>query len=231
MNCQYCEKECKNKNSLVQHEIRCKSNNNKIEVVSNFINYNQKVKLGEINRDYTNQFTKAEKLGIEKPKMSIETKNKISKKAREQVWTKERREHHSKIMTETAIKYPDSYSCNNVCGRTKLYETIDSSGNTTKVNGGWERTLSEYLSKLDIKWTNSITEEFYYEWNGRIRRYYPDFYLPEYDFYIEVKGYERDRDLVKWKCKINEKLLVIKANEIKQIRKNEYNIFKYIKVS
>ena len=31
MNCQYCGKECKNKNSLSQHEIRCKLNPNKIE--------------------------------------------------------------------------------------------------------------------------------------------------------------------------------------------------------
>ena len=31
MNCKYCGKECKNKNSLVQHEIRCKLNPNKID--------------------------------------------------------------------------------------------------------------------------------------------------------------------------------------------------------
>ena len=30
MNCQYCNKECKNKNSLTQHEIRCNKNPNKI---------------------------------------------------------------------------------------------------------------------------------------------------------------------------------------------------------
>jgi hypothetical protein len=231
MNCQYCEKECKNKNSLVQHEIRCKFNSNKIEVKSNFILYNEKVKSGEIEREYTNQFTKAEKLGLEKPKMSAETKEKISKKSKEYIWTKERKEQHSKIMIKTAIKYPDSYSCYNVCGRTKLYDTIDSLGKKTKVNGGWERTLSEYLNENNINWTNKIDEEFYYEWGGKTRRYYPDFYLPDYDFYIEVKGYERDRDLEKWKCKIGEKLLVIKANEIKQIRKSEYNIFKYIMVS
>lgn len=230
MNCQYCEKECKNKNSLVQHEIRCKSNINKIDVKSNFINYNDKVKLGEIEREYTNQFTKAEKLGLEKPKVSSETKDKLSKKAKDHVWTKERREQHSKIMIETAIKNPSSYSCNNVCGRTKLHDTIDSLGEKTKVNGGWERTLSEYLNENNIKWTNKIDEELYYEWNGKIRRYYPDFYLIDYDFYIEVKGYERDRDLEKYK-RLGQKLLVIKANEIKQIRKGEYNIFKYIMVS
>jgi hypothetical protein len=228
MNCQYCEKECKNKNSLAQHEIRCKFNSNKIEVKSNFILYNEKVKSGEIKVEYTNHFTKAEKLGLEKPKMSVETKEKISKKSKGYIWTKERRKQHSEIMIETAIRYPDSYSCNNVCGRTKLYDTIDSLGRKTKVNGGWERTLSEYLTENNINWTNKIDEEFYYEWAGKIRRYYPDFYLLDYDFYIEVKGYERDRDLEKWKCKVGEKLLVIKANEIKQIRKSEYDIFKYI---
>ena len=39
--CKYCNKECKNKNSLAQHEIRCKDNPNKIQVISNFIAYNK----------------------------------------------------------------------------------------------------------------------------------------------------------------------------------------------
>ena len=37
--CKFCGKECKNKNSLVQHEIRCKENPNKINAcISNFNN-------------------------------------------------------------------------------------------------------------------------------------------------------------------------------------------------
>ena len=51
------------------------------------------------------------------------------------------------------------------------------------------------LNENNINWTNKIDEEFYYEWGGKVRRYYPDFYLPDYDFYIEVKGYERDRKM------------------------------------
>ena len=39
LNCKYCGKECKNKNSLVQHEIRCKENPNKIE--SSFVKFNR----------------------------------------------------------------------------------------------------------------------------------------------------------------------------------------------
>ena len=36
--CKYCGKVCKNKNSLVQHEIRCKENPNR-KAYDNFPNY------------------------------------------------------------------------------------------------------------------------------------------------------------------------------------------------
>ena len=38
--CKFCGKECKNKNSLVQHEIRCKLNPQRINVI--FSNFNQR---------------------------------------------------------------------------------------------------------------------------------------------------------------------------------------------
>ena len=44
MNCQYCGKECKNKNSLAQHEIRCNNNPNKINSGNNG-NYPKHTKL------------------------------------------------------------------------------------------------------------------------------------------------------------------------------------------
>jgi hypothetical protein len=51
--------------------------------------------------------------------------------------------------------------------------------------------------------------------------------LPKIDAYIEVKGYERDRDREKWKCVDN--LIIIKKEEIEQIRKGAYEIpIKYL---
>ena len=44
MKCQYCGKECKNKNSLAQHEIRCNNNPNKIKSGNNG-NYPKHTKL------------------------------------------------------------------------------------------------------------------------------------------------------------------------------------------
>ena len=65
LNCKFCDRECKNNNSLVQHQIRCNKNDNKIEVKSNFIEYNKKIKNNEITKEYTNQFIKFIELPID----------------------------------------------------------------------------------------------------------------------------------------------------------------------
>ena len=63
--CKYCGRECKNKNSLTQHEIRCKSNPDHIECFGNKSNmpkhierfYNSNVKLRDGSCiDITNRY-------------------------------------------------------------------------------------------------------------------------------------------------------------------------------
>lgn len=71
---------------------------------------------------------------------------------------------------------------------------------------------------MEIKWTNKISEKIYYIWENKKRIYYPDFYLPEFDIYIEVKGYERPRDLAKWEV-IKNKLIIFKKNDINIIKR------------
>jgi len=44
-----------------------------------------------------------------------------------------------------------------------------------------------------------------------------DFYIESKNVYVEVKGYETDRDRSKW-LQFPEKLCIIKEKEIKQIR-------------
>ena len=180
---------------------------------SNFIKYNEKLKNGELIKENTNHHTKAKNLGLPKPEISEETRKKISIAGKNQKWDLERRKKHSDIMIKTTILYPDSYSSNNVCGRTKLIETIDSFNNKTNLNGNWEYLVSLLLNELEIKWTNKISEKIYYIWENKKRIYYPDFYLPEFDIYIEVKGYERPRDLVKWEV-IKNRLIIFKKNDI-----------------
>lgn len=218
--CQYCNKECKNTNSLKQHEIRCKSNPNAIKITSNFIKYNEKVKNREITKKFSNQHSKAKELGY-RIEVSKETREKIGNKSRGVKWSEERKKEHSLIMSKIASENPDSYSSNNVSGRVKMYSVINTQGEIVNVKGSWELLVAEYLNINNIKWTNIINEEIYYEWNNQTRRYYPDFYLIEYDIYIEVKGYERDRDLAKWQT-LKNRLLILKKDEINLIRNNNF---------
>ena len=60
--------------------------------------------------------------------------------------------------------------------------------------------------------------------NNSEHLYFPDFYVKDLDLYIEVKGYETERDKVKWNTCKNKgiKLLVLKKNEIYQIKNNNF---------
>lgn len=53
-----------------------------------------------------------------------------------------------------------------------------------------------------------------------VHLYFPDFYLSDYDIYIEVKGYKRERDICKWNAVKN--LLVITKLEMKHINDNDF---------
>ena len=217
LKCKYCSSERKNANSLRNHERLCKENPNRQIVSLNLKEYNTKIQSGEITKVHTNQYTKAEALGLAKPEVSIETRQKLSAAGKRRIWTEEDRNRQSKSMQRAVEKYPESYSASNVCGRTKL---IQYKGYT--LNGKWELEVAKWLDNCNIVWTNIIRQEIFYEWQNRQHRYFPDFYLPEKDLYIEVKGYERDRDRCKWSVVSN--LLVIKAKEIQQIQKGLYRL-------
>lgn len=212
--CTYCGKECKNKNSLTQHEIRCKENENRIDL-SYITKGHSKGHKG------TNHFIKAKELGLDKPVVSICTRNKISLASKNRKHTKETKEKISKSIRKVILEHPESYCSSNVNGRAKhcIYKSI-------KLDSSWELIVAKYLDSLNINWIKNINS-FNYIWNGKQHKYFPDFYLVDYNYYVEVKGYERKRDICKYDSVDN--LIIIKANEIKQIQNNTYNIFNKIK--
>jgi hypothetical protein len=216
MICKFCNKLCKNANSHRNHERLCKLNPDRQYIKSaGFAKYNEQLNLGE--RTGTNQYIKAKEMGIPKPIVSQETRNKISnssKIAAKNYWNDKTRKQRSDIMKRVVRENPDSYSSKNVCGRTKkiIY-------NGFELNGSWELIVAKWLDDNNINWTNKITP-FTYIWNGNDHLYFPDFYLPDYDRYIEVKGYERERDRHKWKVVPN--LVIIKQKEIKLIKQDLY---------
>ena len=215
MNCKYC-KEAKNIFGLKNHESYCK------------MNPERKSKAGENNPMFgkksnaSNQYIKSKKMGLPSPLLGQETRKKISDSKKGEKWTLERKKKHSEKMKKTVLKNPSSYSANNISGRTKIFEYRG-----FKLKGKWELDVAKWLDSRKIEWTNKITKPFEYFWIGETHYYFPDFYLPKINAYIEVKGYERDRDKQKWKCVDN--LIIIKKEEIEQIRKGVYEIpIKYL---
>ena len=56
---------------------------------------------------------------------------------------------------------------------------------------------------------------FSYEYD-KIRQYTPDFYLPNIDCYVEVKGWKREKDEAKWKS-FPEKLLILSGTDLQNL--------------
>jgi hypothetical protein len=218
MNCKFCGTEKKNLNSLVNHERLCKSNPNRQET------YTEKCKKGGIRPAFYDLPEYKEKMRLAGIKgrnalplnLPEETKNKISKKLKVLNNTPEYKKEQSARMKEVVKNNPNSYSKKNVSGRVK---NIEYEGYIFK--GSWELEVGKFLLKNNIKFEQPENPIPYF-WNNDWHLYFPDFYLPAYDKFIEVKGFERDRDLAKWAVMKN--LIVIKYKEIKLIKEDKFNI-------
>lgn len=164
-----------------------------------------------------NQWTKAKETGIpyvlsdsaRKKLSESTTRNNIKK------WSSaDNRLKQSISMKKAVENHPDSYTSSNR-GRTKQIIF-----NGIKFQGKWELEFYNYCIEQGIEIQRS-NEWFEYEWKGT-RKYFPDFYLPGKDLYIEVKGYETDRDRAKWSV-FPKKLKVVRKEDIIAIRKNNWD--------
>lgn len=77
----------------------------------------------------------------------------------------------------------------------------------------WERELAELLTSLGITYKFEPTRYFY---KSHKDSYLPDFYLPEYNTYIEVKGYYDKRSQKR-------------CNLFRKYQGNQYGFFLYMK--
>lgn len=168
----------------------------------------------------SNQYIKAKNLGLPAPKLSEKTRKALSDasiKHNSEYWTQEHREKHSDTMLQAVKDNPNSYNYDNVCRRVERF-----------VYGGqyfhssWEVVVAKYLDENDICWTRKV-ESFDYIFNGKIHQYFPDFYLPDLDLYLEVKGYKIDRDDAKWNS-FPKKLQIILEIDIKNITLKKFTL-------
>lgn len=117
----------------------------------------------------------------------IAEKNKISQKGRTFHHTKETREKLSEIRS----KYLDSYKGGGFKD-VGWYKVKNLDGIEYTVRGHWEENVANKLTVNGINWIRNRTLK--YIKNGIRKTYIPDFYLPNTNEYIEVKGYYSDED-------------------------------------
>ena len=197
--CQYCKALKKSNNSKSQHEIYCKDNPNRKK---------RKPSLGMLGKVGSNQWIK----GTGKP-MSEEGKQRIREVNKARVWSKESREKLSESMKRAVENNPEAYSSSN---RGRVKQIIY---NGMKFQGNWELIFYKWCESNGISCVRNTTG-FEYVWNGN-RTYFPDFYLPEKDEYVEVKGYKTNRDDAKW-SQFPKQLRIILKEDIIKIQQNDF---------
>lgn len=200
--CQYCGRVCKNKNSLVQHELRCKYNPNRKIIDFPKRPSRKGVSLGRcwVNNGCENKFIQKELLEEYlnfgwKTGLTDDYKNKISKSLTGKSLGKCKdplKEEERKLKISQSMKGNTNWTHNKRRGNGKKgwYKGIfcDSS---------WELAYVVYHIEhnMHIKRCNI---QFIYEWNGTVRKYFPDFITNE--GIIEVKGKFDKKSIYKHKC-------------------------------
>jgi len=173
--CQFCGKECKNRNSLCNHERLCSKNPNKQENGSGILIYNNRVKNNEITTWNKGQ-TKETNASIAK---GVETLLK-----------------HIEDGTVKVIKYKHTAKDKEKISKARIKQISEGKSNSVGLKGRYKDIWcdSSYeLIYLVYCLDNNINiirnkDYFPYFYNNEKHNYLPDFYLPDTDTYIELKG-------------------------------------------
>lgn len=117
-----------------------------------------------------------------------------------------------------------SQSLNNRGGKSKWFTVAGQ-----RVQGTWERDFAEFCESNNIEWVKLKTNKdvWFYTVDGAKKAYTPDFYLPEFDSFIEIKGYWWGKDKEKMKRVLEENI----HKEICIFRKSEMDILRSSGVS
>lgn len=203
--CKFCSKECKNENSLRNHERLCKENPNHQK--NNFYDYNKSVKNKE--REVSNGYIKARNEGRVYT-LSEAGREKLSIKAK--IRDKQWHINNGKKVSVTINKKVAEGTWHTSVAKNMIYEY-----NGIKFHGTWELKYVKYLDSKGIKWER-CSDRFDYVFESVLRKYTPDIYLTESDSYVEIKGYKTDKDEAKWnQFPKDKKLIVLRRSDLKAL--------------
>lgn len=192
--CQYCCKECKNKNSLRNHQRLCKLNPNK--------------QLSEIEK-----FKKLNPIPWNKDKKGVQ---KAWNKGKIGTFTGKKHTDITKYKMSENIKMRYVQGWESTAGRCKKYNYKSPIAGEIKVDGSWELIFCKYADLNKLNWKRNTKRFKYVKPNGITASYLPDFYVEDWESYVEIKGYETDLDKAKWE-QFPEKLIIYRKKEIGEL--------------
>ena len=145
-----------------------------------------------LGKSGSNQYIKSKKLGLLAP--VYDTSNRERHGCCSPDW-------HTKPEAKLASSKCGGYKEN--AGRSKKFKVIDSFGKETVLQSTYELRCSEILNEMNIKWIRPKALKY----DGR--NYFADFYLPDYDVWLDPKN--------SYKAKQDEEKIrkVIEQNNVK----------------
>lgn len=202
--CKFCKQEKKNKNSLAQHQRLCKLNPERDITIFSDVDWQKK--------KGTNQYIKAERLGLEKPQIKEETRKKISESSKLQ-----------KPKSNEVIEKLSRLARERNLGGVRQSKWIKYNGKT--LGSSYELEVVQDLDQNGIEW-DTCKKFNYIDPFGKVRSYTPDIYLPGYNVYLDPKndfllnninpslGFEDQEKIKRVESQNNIRIIILNKSEL-----------------
>lgn len=103
---------------------------------------------------------------------------------------------------------------------TKVHRSIY---NGQQMDSGAERFFAVKLDEWGVLWLKNSTTSFVYCYQGKLKKYYPDFFLPQLNLWVEIKGKKYVEDWLPDKLQsvkdAGQKILLVYSFELKEFPK------------
>jgi hypothetical protein len=98
-------------------------------------------------------------------------------------------------------------------GRCKKYRYFSPIAGEVLLDGTWELAVAKWLDTNEYNWKRNTKRFQYINLKGEISFYTPDFWVDEFNSYLEIKGYETALDRCKW-SQFTAPLIIWKKKEL-----------------
>lgn len=168
--CKHCKKEFERLSpaNKANHSRWCTENPKRIEYAKKLISAREGIK------NPRNQFVKAKDEGrtivsVMKGKPSTRKDYKHTPESLEKIREKALLSDHRRLVKST-----------------RYYTQVD--GTQVLLDSSWEESLARRLDSLGVAWTRPKNPIKWVDGSGKIHNYFPDFYLPDQDLYLDPKN-------------------------------------------